>query len=329
MDNYQPPFKISSEILNLVSQISELLGRISYLGDLSKMPALRRLNRLKSVQSSCAIEQNTLSLDEVTQIIDGKEIKAGSFKEQAEVINAYNAYSIISEINPYSLKDLLKVHGIMVKGLAPEAGSLRTREVGVYKGNILIHAAPKHTFVPQLINQLIEWTKTTDIHPLIKSSIFHYEFEFIHPFNDGNGRTGRYWQTLILSKWNPIFAWLPIESIIYKHQMEYYKAIEQCDHIGDCTQFIVFMLKTIKETIDNLIIDTKNIPEEIPYNVKQLLKVLQDYDEITPKELMDKLHIKSRDTLRNSYLKPAMELNLIKMVYPNTPRSKLQRYKKQ
>ena len=111
--------------------------------------------------------------------------------------------------------------------------------------------------------------------------------------------------------------------------MEYYKAIEQCDHIGDCTQFIVFMLKTIKETIDNLIIDTKNIPEEIPYNVKQLLKVLQDYDEITQKELMDKLHIKSRDTLRNSYLKPAMELNLIKMVYPNTPRSKLQRYKKQ
>ena len=156
MKNYQPPFKITSDILNLVSQICEMLGRVSYLDDLNKMPTLRRLNRLKSVQSSCAIEQNTLSLDEVTQIIDGKEIKAGSFKEQAEVINTYNAYSIISEINPYSLKDLLKVHGIMVKGLAPEAGSLRTREVGVYKGNILIHDAPKHTFVPQLINQLIE-----------------------------------------------------------------------------------------------------------------------------------------------------------------------------
>ena len=156
MKNYQPPFKITSDILNLVSQICEMLGRVSYLDDLNKMPTLRRLNRLKSVQSSCAIEQNTLSLDEVTQIIDGKVVKSGSFKEQAEVINAYNAYSIINTINPYSLKDLLKVHGIMVKGLAAEAGNLRTREVGVYKGSVLIHAGPKHTFVPQLISQLIE-----------------------------------------------------------------------------------------------------------------------------------------------------------------------------
>ena len=243
------PFQITTKILNLVGEISELVGRISISSQLSHSPQLRRSNRIRTIYSSLAIEQNSLSLDQVTAVIAGKRVLAPQ-REIAEVVNAYEIYEQIDHLNPYSVTDLLMAHGVMMRGLKEDAGEFRTRPVGVVDsdGNVL-HVGTLPAYVPQLVTELLEWAENDETNFLIKSCVFHYEFELIHPFSDGNGRIGRLWHTLLLSKWHPMFAWLPVESIVHDRQDAYYRAINKSNLNADSTAFIEFMLDAIKTAL--------------------------------------------------------------------------------
>lgn len=243
-----PSFKITNTVVLSVAEIAEMVGRLS-VGDTAANPVMRRTGRIKSVYGSLAIEQNSLSLSQVTAVINGKRVLAPP-KDIAEVKNAYEIYERLSELDPYSVDDLLLAHSVMTRGLVDESGAFRSRPVGVVDsdGNIL-HVGTLARYVPEAVSALLEWVKTSDVHMLIKSCVFHYEFEVIHPFADGNGRMGRLWHTLLLSNWNKAFAWLPVESIIHDNQSEYYRCINVSNDAGDCTAFVEFMLSAIKASL--------------------------------------------------------------------------------
>lgn len=324
-DKYIPPYEITDEMLELVSEIMENLGKLSGVNELEKLPRLRRVSRIKSIHSSLAIENNTLSIEQVTDVINGKRVLAPQ-KDIEEVHNAFNAYEKLSEINPYSIDDLLKIHGIMMNGLVKEAGRLRSGQVGVYnQDGKVVHLAPPADFVPQQLGQLFDWVKDSNANMLIKSSVFHYEFEFIHPFNDGNGRTGRLWQTALLASWKPIFAWIPIESIIKDNQEDYYNAITLSTSQGKSNIFIEFMLDVINKAIKDIITDTRNHYNHINNQITELMKVIENYPQ-SATELMEKLNLKSRLGFRKNYLQPALDAGLIGMTEPDKPTSKNQRY---
>ena len=253
MKNKKPPFEITNQIIDYVAEIAELIGRLNAAHLLSTNPTLRRANRIRTIHGSLAIEQNTLSLEQVTAVLNGKQVLA-SPKDIAEVKNAYEIYEWLEELNPYSVDDLLTAHGIMTRGLMEESGVFRTRPVGVVdsEGHVL-HFGTLPQYVPDLVMELLDWVKTSEVHMLIRSCVFHYEFELIHPFADGNGRVGRLWHTLLLSKWNPAFAWLPVESIIHDRQQEYYDAINASNDAGESTVFIEFMLSAIKASLTDAI----------------------------------------------------------------------------
>ena len=249
MRNQKPPFEITNQIISDVAEIAELMGKFSVTNQLSTNPTLRRGNRIRTIHGSLAIEQNTLSLEQVTAVLDGKQVLAPP-KDIAEVKNAYEIYERLDQLDPYSVDDLLTAHGILTRGLVEESGQFRSRPVGVVdsQGNIL-HFGTLPQYVPDLVMELLEWVKTSQVHMLIRSCVFHYELELIHPFADGNGRVGRLWHTLLLSRWNPVFAWLPVESIIHDRQPEYYAAINASNDAGESTVFIEFMLSAIKASI--------------------------------------------------------------------------------
>ena len=324
-DKYIPPYEITDEMLELVSEIMENLGKLSGVNELEKLPRLRRVSRIKSIHSSLAIENNTLSIEQVTDVINGKRVLAPQ-KDIEEVHNAFNAYEKLSEINPYSIDDLLKIHDIMMNGLVKEAGRLRSGQVGVYnQDGKVVHLAPPADFVPQQLGQLFDWVKNSNSNMLIKSSVFHYEFEFIHPFNDGNGRTGRLWQTALLASWKPIFAWIPIESIIKDNQEDYYNAITLSTSQGKSNIFIEFMLDVINKAIKDIITDTRNHYNHINNQITELMKVIESYPQ-SATELMEKLNLKSRLGFRKNYLQPALDAGLIGMTEPDKPTSKNQKY---
>ena len=249
MKNKKPPFEITNKIIDSVAEIAELVGRLTSTNQLSSNPTLRRSNRIRTIHGSLAIEQNTLSLEQVTAVLNGKHVLAPP-KDIAEVKNAYEIYERLDELDPYSVDDLLTAHGIMTRELVDESGMFRTRPVGVVdqEGHVL-HFGTLPQYVPDLVMELLDWVKNSDVHMLIRSCVFHYEFELIHPFADGNGRVGRLWHTLLLSKWNPAFAWLPVESIIHDRQEEYYAAINASNDAGESTVFIEFMLSAIKASL--------------------------------------------------------------------------------
>ena len=324
-DKYVPPYEITDEMLELVSEIMENLGKLSGVNELEKLPRLRRVSRIKSIHSSLAIENNTLSIEQVTDVINGKRVLAPQ-KDIEEVHNAFNAYEKLSEINPYSIEDLLKIHSIMMNGLVKESGSLRSGQVGVYnQDGKVVHLAPPADFVPQQLGQLFDWVKNSNANMLIKSSVFHYEFEFIHPFNDGNGRTGRLWQTALLASWKPIFVWIPIESIIKDNQEDYYNAITLSTSQGKSSIFIEFMLDVINKAIKDIITDTRNHYNHINNQITELMKVIESYPQ-SATELMEKLNLKSRLGFRKNYLQPALDAGLIGMTEPDKPTSKNQKY---
>ena len=249
MGNKKPPFEITNRMISYVAETAELLGKLSVTDTLSSNPTLRRGNRIRTIHGSLAIEQNTLSLEQVTAVLNGKHVLAPP-KDIAEVKNAYEIYERLDELDPYSVDDLLTAHGIMTRGLVEESGMFRTRPVGVVdsEGHVL-HFGTLPQYVPSLVMELLDWAKTSEVHMLIRSCVFHYELELIHPFADGNGRVGRLWHTLLLSKWNPAFAWLPVESIIHDLQQEYYDAINASNDAGESTVFIEFMLSAIKASL--------------------------------------------------------------------------------
>lgn len=263
MRNKKPPFEITNEIIDRVAEIAELVGRLNVNPHLTANPTLRRSNRIRTIHGSLAIEQNTLSLEQVTAVLNGKHVLAPP-KDIAEVKNAYEIYDRLEDLDPYSIDDLLDAHAIMTRGLVEESGMFRTRPVGVVdsEGHVL-HFGTLPQYVPDLVMELLEWVKNSSIHMLIRSCVFHYEFELIHPFADGNGRVGRLWHTLLLSKWNPAFAWLPVESIIHDRQQEYYDAINVSNDMVESTVFIEFMLSAIQDALLEAVgADNKKINQE-------------------------------------------------------------------
>lgn len=259
MKNKKPPFEITNAIIGYVAEIAELTGKLSSTNKFSANPMLRRTNRIRTIHGSLAIEQNTLTLEQVTAVLNGKQVLAPP-KDIAEVKNAYDIYERLDELNPYSVDDLLTAHGIMTRELVDESGVFRSKPVGVVdqEGHVL-HFGTLPQYVPDLVMELLDWVKNSGVHMLIRSCVFHYEFELIHPFADGNGRVGRLWHTLLLSKWNPAFAWLPVESIIHDRQQEYYAAINASNDAGESTVFIEFMLSAIKASL----IDALNTSDEM------------------------------------------------------------------
>lgn len=329
MGEYVPPFTITNEILSYVASISEKIGRITATGNLNTKPHLRKNNRIRSIHSSLKIEANSLSLGQVRDVINGKVV-LGAQKEIQEVKNAYAAYEKVSEIDPYSIKDLKKFHGIMTNYIVEESGDFRRGEEGVFNGDQCIFMAPPARFVPQLMDDLFRWMNEakSSVHPLILSSVFHYEFVFIHPFSDGNGRMARLWHTAILSKWNPVFEYIPIESQIEKFQDAYYDAIARCHVDGASTIFIAFMLSQIDKILDDIFVQVDEENGQLSEYIKKLLAVMEYDIPYTSKALMEKLGLKSKEGFRRNYLRPAIEMNLICMTIPDKPNSKNQRYVK-
>lgn len=253
MNKNYPPYRITDKMLNYVSNIMKKIGEANYFENINRFPELRRKTRIQSIHSSLAIENNQLSLFQVEDVINGKPVM-GEQKDIQEVKNAYAAYEQIDKVNPYSVEDLKKIHGILTFLIEKDAGKFRNHGEAVYDGDVEIFIAPPHQLVPSLMDNLFNWMNEVKdtINPLILSSIFHYEFVFIHPFQDGNGRTARIWQTAILSQWEKAFTYLPIESMIKKNQEEYYTVIQNCNTTGESTEFIEFMLKMIDNTIEEM-----------------------------------------------------------------------------
>ena len=327
MTDHITTFEISSAALGLAVSISEKIGKLEIYKNLDNKPHLRRNNRIKSIHSSLAIEANSLSLKEVRDVIAGHTV-LGSETEILEVKNAYEAYAQIAGIDPYSLKDLKKVHRIMTQGLIPDAGSFRKGEEGVFDGEQVIFIAPPPQNVPVLMDDLFTWMRRSkdQLNPLILSSVFHYEFLFIHPFSDGNGRMARLWQTVILSKWRDIFLYLPIESQIEKDQSGYYKAIADCHGAGRSDIFIEYMLDRIDKALDDAMEQSTSSEDQISVYVGKLLDNMEYDVPYTASNLMSKIGIKTRDSFRNNYLRPAMDLGIVEMTIPDKPNSKNQRY---
>lgn len=284
-----PPFNISAEAINRIAEISALLERHNIALEEECGLKLRKANRIKTIHSSLAIEGNTLREDEVRNIINGKNVVA-PIRQIQEVKNAIRVYDFYSKLNPFSEKDLLKAHSIMMEALTDDAGRYRSGSVGVFGETGLVHMAPPSQRVPELMGDLFTWLKKSKDHLLIRSCVFHYEFEFIHPFSDGNGRTGRLWQSLILGPLNPLFEHLPLENMVYANQQVYYNAIAVSTSDGQSGPFIDFMLNEILKTLQ------KNIKEEVPNKVPNkselsILRLLAENPRLTRVELAERIGI--------------------------------------
>jgi len=327
-DKYIPSFSLTNEMMMLVSRIVEKVQTVQAYSSLDSMPKLRHVNRIRSVHSSLAIEANSLTFEQVKDVIDGR-IVLGLQKEIQEVINAYEAYQSIPKLDPYSLDDLKKTHEVMTRYLIQEPGSFRNGEKGVFYGDKCIFMAPPTKRVPELMAGLFAWMKESKnvVHPLILSSVFHYEFVFIHPFSDGNGRMARLWQALILSKWKKLFQYIPLESQIQDFQNDYYDVIVKCNHAGNSNLFIEFMLHRIDEILEKTKKELKE-SSELSDEEKKLLSQMRPDMAYRAQELMGKVGLKSLKAFRENYLKPALEAGLIEMTIPDKPNSKNQRYRK-
>lgn len=333
---YQPPYTITSKIIHLIAQISENIGRLAVLEEIQDSLRLRKVNRIRTIQGSLAIEGNTLSTEQITAILNGMPVIA-SPKEVQEVRNAMKAYEAFQQWQPSQEADLLRAHQILMTGLIDEVGQYRHGGVGVMSGDRVVHMAPPANQVNRLMAELINWLGESEEHPLIYSSVFHYEFEFIHPFADGNGRMGRLWQTLILSQWNPIFANIPVESLIYQNQKDYYQALQTSTDRTDSAPFIEFILQMI---LDAILDSTKSDQasdhvsaqasvqayKEQSDQVQRLISVLGHGDYILA-ELMQFVGLTHRATFQKNYLNPAIEAGLIERTIPDKPKSPKQRYR--
>lgn len=330
MSNYIPPYTISNRMLELVSEIYEKIGKISSYKELESKPHLRRNNRIRSIHSSLKIEANSLSLSEVRDVINGHPV-LGDQKEIQEIKNAYAAYEKISEINPFSISELKRIHGIMTYRTVNESGVFRKGEEGVFSGDKCIFVAPPPDIVDGLMKDLLSWVKKNEgnVHPLIMSAIFHYEFVFIHPFADGNGRMARLWHTVMLYRWRNVFEFIPLESQIERFQAEYYDVIARCHVNGNSDIFIEFMLDMIHRILDEVIIQINKTNAGTTEYVKRLLECMEYDIPYTANAIMEQLGLKSKETFRRNYLNPAIELGLVRMTLPDKRNSRNQQYVKQ
>ncbi|MCL2200752.1 MAG: Fic family protein [Oscillospiraceae bacterium] len=288
-------------------------------------PKLRRMNRLRSIHSSLAIENNTLSLEQVTALFNGKRVLAPA-QDICEAQNAFDVYNRLLGFNPYDILDLLSAHQILMKDLVKVPGQFRLGSIGVVRGDEVVHIAPPASNVSGLMADLLHWTQNAQVHPLIKSCVFHYEFEVIHPFPDGNGRMGRMWQTLLLYRWKEIFAWLPVETMVWERQQEYYAAIGSSNDAGDCAEFLRFMLQAIWDTLE-LYASADQVSDQVSDQVKRVLSVV-GAKTLSALEIMELLGLKHRPTFRKNYLHPALEAGLIEMTMPQSPNAHNQKYRR-
>lgn len=304
-------------MLNKMVEIGELLGHWAAQSGRTS-PLLRKENRIRTIQASLAIEHNSLTTEQVTAIMDGKRVLAPA-KEIQEVRNAIQAYEKMTSWKAWSLKDLQNAHRILMTGLVDVPGALRTGDVGIYRGKKLIHMAPPASQLPRLIGDLLAWLKTTDLHPLIASSVFHYEFEFIHPFSDGNGRMGRLWQTLILSQWRNELAWLPVETLIHFQQTRYYQILGQCDKASDCTLFVEFMSENmagaLREGLGQPTIMSEEMPPPLSEMEQKIWFLLKDNPSLTTVSLAVRLDVSSKTIER--HLKSLQLKERLRRVGPN------------
>ncbi len=324
MNPYHPPFTLSPAILRLVEEIGEALGQLRQAEGVMVSPQLRRENRIRTILGSLAIEGNSLALEQVSDILDGKQV-IGSLREIQEVRNAISAYEKIGDWLPTSRDHFLEAHRTMMSGLMDNPGAFRLGSVGIRKGDVVVHVAPKASLAPALMDDLLRWLAETDHHPLVASCVFHYELEFIHPFADGNGRMGRLWQTLILCRWKPVFAYLPLESVVRDRQQEYYKTLGQADKAADATVFIEFMLTALRDACLQ-VAKSDQASDYVSDQVRAVLRALLS-TEMTATQLMKTLALSHRPTFRKNYLRPALDAGWIEMTNPQSPRSPAQRYR--
>jgi len=318
---YQPPCTLTPAILNRVAEIAEMVGRLAVRLETDGERRLRRINRIRSIRGSLAIEGNTLSEAQITAILEGKPV-IGPPREILEARNALKAYELLQGWQPAREADLLAAHRSLMAGLVDDAGRWRAGGVGVMAGQRVIHLAPPASQVPRLMGDLLHWLEATEAHPLIASSIFHYEFEFIHPFSDGNGRMGRLWQTLILSRWHALFADTPVESLVHEHQAAYYAALRASTAQADSAPFVAFMLDRILEAIPAA------APQVAPHVTPQVERLLRGIrGEMSREALQQVLDLQDRKSFRERYLAPALAQGLIERSVPDKPNSRLQRYR--
>jgi Fic family protein len=316
-------------MLALIAEISEQIGQLSAVGDSRQTPQLRRGNRIRTIQASLAIENNTLSLEQVTAVLAGQRV-LGLPREIQEVRNAFATYESMPDWRPDSRADLLRAHELLMQGLIDDCGRFRQAGVGIYRGEQLVHMAPPPSRVAHLMDDLLDWLGASDWHPLIISCVFHYEFEFIHPFADGNGRMGRLWQTLILSKWRPVLAYLPVETVIREQQGAYYAALSAADQLGEATPFVEFMLQALSVALAEAAQSeavTDQVTDQVTDHVARLLRALSGGRSLKVNELMVEVGLSHKPTFRANYLKPALAAGLIEMTDPESPKSPAQRYR--
>ena len=313
-----PPYTITSPILDLVERIGEAIGRAEEVSGRADL-RLRRANRIRSIRGSLAIEGNTLTEEQISAIFDGKTVVT-PLREIQEVRNAIKVYEKFIQWNPANQTGLLKAHEMLMAGLLDAPGRYRRGGITVAGAGEVHHIGPPASRVPHIMSDLLSWLENTEEHPLIASSVFHYEFEFIHPFEDGSGRIGRLWQSLILTRWKPLFAYVPVESLVYERQNAYYEAIRQSSAKGESTPFIVFMLEAILDAV----IST---PQETPYvspQVERLLAALEG--EMSRQQILHALNLSDRKSFRQRYLQPALEHGFVEMTLPESPTARNQRY---
>lgn len=325
----KPPYTITEKAADYLAKIVETVTRLEFGTFFKRDIKLHRENRVRTIHSSLAIEGNSLSLDEVTAVIEGKVV-AGKQAEMKEVKNAYEAYDKIMTFDPYSVSDFLKAHKLMTQGLVKESGKFRSGDVGVFDGVVVVHVGERPQFVLQLIEDLFGWAKESELHLILKSAILHYEIETIHPFADGNGRIGRLWQTLLLAKWNPIFAWIPMESVLYQNRPQYYQAIQDAKKANDSGMFIEFTLSALFEIIAQQ--QKHQVEHEHKHQVDlsdfaiSVLKTIGGKT-LSRKEIFAAIGMNgdSRSFKRN--IEPLITGGFIKMTVPEKPNSKLQKYR--
>ncbi|MDR0898394.1 MAG: Fic family protein [Oscillospiraceae bacterium] len=314
---YAPPYAITDEILLSVAEISERIGMLG-------THHLPRDNRVKTIHATLAIENNSLTLEQVTAIVNGRRV-LGAPGDIQEVKNAFTTYERLLTFDPYSAEDLLHAHALLMEGLVGEAGRFRSGGVGVFAEGRLLHMAPPAAFVPDQVADLLRWAAESPAHPLVKSCVLHYELEFIHPFADGNGRMGRLWQTLLLARWKPLFAWLPVETLIRERQSAYYAALRQADSLAAATPLVEFLLAALRDALRE--VSTDQDTAQVSAQVKAVLDALGG-DTLPASELMARVGLKHRGTFRKNYLQPALAAGFVQMTLPDKPNSRHQKYRR-
>ena len=328
-DKQKPPYTITEKAADYLAKIVETVTRLEFGTEFKRNIKLHRKNRIRTIHSSLAIEGNSLSLDEVTAVIQGKLV-AGKQEEIKEVKNAYEAYDKIMIYDPYSVSDFLKAHKLITQDIVKESGRFRSGEVGVFAGDRAVHIGARPQFVPQLTEDLFDWAKNSELHPVLKSAILHYEIETIHPFADGNGRIGRLWQTLLLAKWNKIFAWIPMETILHLKRSQYYQAIEAARKSNDSGVFIEFTLSAIYEII--VLQEKHQVKHQEEHQVGlndmaiKILKIFNDKN-LSRKEIFAAISMNSDYRAYKRNIEPLLTGGYIERTIPDKPNSKLQKYR--